>query len=102
MTQSTQTRERTYGGTEHLTESEYHEVLAVDRRRTTLNVLAEVTTPVELEDLAATVAAREDDVDVAAEEDVNVVIITLHHAHLPKLDTLGVIDYDPEARRVEY
>lgn len=101
MVRSTRNGTETYAGAEHLPESEYHRLLAAERRRTTLDVVAESTAPVELEDLAATVAARETGRDVVDEEAVERVARSLHHSHLPKMDDLGVIDYDPDAARVE-
>lgn len=91
----------TYRGMEQLTESEYHELLAVERRRTTLDVLESSNSPVELEELAAMVAEREINVGVPDEATVERVAITLHHSHLPKMADVGVIDYDPDSSRVE-
>lgn len=68
------------------------------RCRTTMAVLAGSEAPVDLLDLAATVAAREGtDTD---EETLDRVALTLHHAHLPRLDDVGVVVYDPVAHRV--
>ncbi|WP_433631150.1 DUF7344 domain-containing protein [Halomicrococcus sp. NG-SE-24] len=84
-----------------LTDSEYFQLLSADRRRETLDVLAERTAPIELDALAAAVAAREKDVDTVTEEKVNQVSLTLHHVHLPKMADFGVVDYDSDACRVE-
>lgn len=90
----------TRADTEELTESEYHELLSVERRRITLDILARSIAPVELEDLTTTVAARESDVDVPDEATVERVALPLHHVHLPMMDEFGVIDYDPVTTRV--
>lgn len=84
-----------------LTESQRHRMLAVERRRTTLEVLEDLTAPVDLEDLAVAVAEREADGDRVDEGTVEQVRISLHHAHLPKLADLGIIAYDPVETRVE-
>lgn len=102
---STETPERGVDGagladTEHLTDTERHGLLASERRRVALSVLAGRSTPVDLSELAATVAARETDTDADDARAVERVAVALHHAHLPKLDDFGVVDYDPEARRV--
>lgn len=101
MGQSTRHSAGTYEGTEQLTESEYHKLLASGRRRTTLDVLSTSAAPVELTDLATSVTAREAGGDGTNEKAVERVAIGLHHAHLPMMNALGVIDYDPDASRVE-
>ncbi|WP_218012003.1 hypothetical protein [Natrinema sp. CBA1119] len=70
-------------------------------RRMALDILTNTTTPVDLKDLAAMIAARENDVEVADEETAERVAFFLHHSHLPKMADLGVIDYNPDASRVE-
>ncbi|WP_177227180.1 DUF7344 domain-containing protein [Halomicrobium zhouii] len=84
-----------------MSDSEYHQVLSSDRRRTTLEVLAERTTPVDLEGLAVAVATRENDADDVADAVVTQVASTLHHIHLPKLARFGVVEYDANAARIE-
>lgn len=81
-------------GTANLTESERHRLLADERRRLALDVLAERATPVELADLADEIAAREDGLDAVDEETLGRVRVSLHHNHLPMMDDLGVADYD--------
>lgn len=83
-----------------LTESEHHELLAAKRRRVTIGVLDDRSTPIDLEDLAAIVATREPETDATDAEAVERVAITLHHNHLPKMTDLGVIDYDVDLNRV--
>jgi hypothetical protein len=90
-----------YRRIDRLTESEYHELLAVERRRTALDILASANAPVTLEELAATVAERESGPDIPDEATIERVAITLHHNHLPKMADVGAIDYDPDTPRVE-
>lgn len=81
--------------------SERARVLATDRRRLALDILEGQTTPVELEELAAGIVAREDGNTAVCEETIEQVAISLHHSHLPKLDDAGVLDYDPESHRID-
>jgi predicted transcriptional regulator len=79
-----------------MTVTECYELLADDQRRAVIDVLADRQLPVELSDLAAAVAAREE-----AAESVDRVTTRLHHTHLPKLAGFGVLTYDPDTHRVE-
>lgn len=90
----------TNGRTGGLTTSERHELLASERRRVTLEVLADRAAPVDLREIAREVAAREVGVD-GSEEATKRVALTLHHTHLPKMADLGVLEYDPDLNRVE-
>jgi hypothetical protein len=85
----------------HLDESHRHELLADERRRVVLDVLAGRTVPLGLETAAKTVAEQESDTGDAAGETVQRVALSLHHHHLPKLRDFGVVDYDSERKRVE-
>jgi hypothetical protein len=84
-----------------LSDTERHDLLASDRRRTVLAALDDRATPVELTALAAAVARREADTTGVGEDRLRRVTVALHHVHLPKLDDFGVVAYDPDARRVE-
>lgn len=83
----------------YLTVDTQHDLLAAQRRRLALDVLAERSVPVSLDDLANVVAAREDSDGV--NDHHRTVKITLHHTHLPKLDDADIVDYDPDSRQVE-
>lgn len=84
-----------------LSTSERCSLLASDRRRLALDILTGKTAPVELEELAVGIAAREGGSDAVDEETVERVAITLHHVHLPKMVDLGVLDYDPKTNRID-
>lgn len=84
----------------NLTESERHTLLSSERRRRVLDILEERTTPVQFTDLATEVAKREAGLDAADSETVKRVKISLHHTHLPKMDSLGVLTYDPNSHQI--
>lgn len=83
-----------------LTATERHRLLAAERRRLAMDAVANRTAPVELADLAADVATREDGTD-ADDGAIDRVAATLHHVHLPKMADAGVVDYDDETNRVD-
>lgn len=84
-----------------LTTSERHRLLASARRKLTLEILDETTAPIDLDELAARLFARETGAD-GDETAVERVAIALHHVHLPKLDSAGVLRYDPRSHLVEF
>lgn len=100
MSQTTPQNAETYAGVESLTESEYHQLMAVERRRTTLAVLAELSTPIYLNELAAAVVERETDREALDETSNGRIALELHHLHLPKMASLGIVDYDQETNRI--
>jgi|GEM_PF-1316295 len=81
-----------------LSADERYELLAAERRRTVLTALAEEGAPIGLEELTAAVAARES--GETPEEALDQLAVSLHHVHLPRMDDLGVLDYDPGANHV--
>jgi len=83
-----------------LTADERYRLLSNDLRRATIAVLDDRSGRVELSEVASAVAARVDDVDATAVDAEVRVETALHHAHLPKLDDYGVVEYDPEANVV--
>jgi len=100
MSQTVQRDTETYVGTESLTDGEYYRLMAVRRRRTTLAALAELGAPVDLDELATAVSKRERESPAADEATIDRIAVRLHHLHLPKMDALGVLDYDHNANRV--
>lgn len=67
--------------------------LADDRRRAVLSFLRGRDEPVDVERVAAHLAAGTDEDRAALHRE-------LHHAHLPKLDASGLVAYDPVAGSV--
>jgi hypothetical protein len=79
-------------------EDDWHRLLAEDRRRVTLHVLADESTPIDLDALATAVADRE---GPSTGDSLYHLTASLHHCHLPKMDSLGVLDYDAESHQVD-
>lgn len=82
-----------------LNEDQVHRLLAAERRRLTLDILAEGG-PWELEELAAELLARED-TDPDDEHALRRAMVALYHCHLPMMDDLGAIEFDRRSMRVE-
>lgn len=79
-----------------------YRVLAHSRRRHVLDILSGSDSRVRLADLAADIASRErDESDEADEEEyVERVQISLYHSHIPKLEEIGVVDFDAADKTV--
>lgn len=84
----------------NLTETECHALLRDERRRLVLDVLAERQDAVGLSEVAEAVATRQDGCDATDGETVHRIEVDLHHAHLPKMEELGALDYRPETHEV--
>ena len=100
MNHGTQNKTRRDGGPTQLADHQRHALLAVERRRTALDALVDADEPMDLHDLAVTVAARETGVADVDDETVQRVALSLHHAHLPKMEELGVVGYDAGSTRI--
>jgi len=90
------------GGSE-LTKGEIFDLLKNRRRRTVIRFLRENDGYAELNDLAEYIAAKENDIDVRqlSSDQRKRVYIGLYQCHLPKMDSLGVIDYDKDRGTIE-
>ncbi|RLM57291.1 hypothetical protein DVK02_05815 [Halobellus sp. Atlit-31R] len=87
------------GGTD-LAASEIHDVLRNDRRRLVLERLRTgegIETVAELSEHIGGVEAEESPPPRNVRQSV---YVSLHQTHLPKLDTLGIVEYDPDAKTV--
>lgn len=94
----------------NLGQEQIHDVLSNERRRQTLEILKEEQTEVELRPLTERIAEIESGESPPPRGLRQSVYSSLHQTHLPKLDDLGIVDYDkdrkrisirPEARRVD-
>jgi hypothetical protein len=87
--------------TPNLDASTKHNVLKDARRRHVLDALEDLSSPMSLDELAETTAAREHEVTADDATDQRRVAIALHHAHLPVLADAGLIDYVAETNTIE-
>lgn len=94
MIQPTNGRPDEQTSTNDVAASEWHALLSHELRCAVIDVLADRTESVSLSELAATVAER-------ADRDERETLVSLHHCHLPKAADAGLLDYQPESRRVE-
>lgn len=90
------------GGAE-LSKGEIFDLLKNRRRRTVIRYLRENDGYAELNDLAEHIAAKENDIDVRqlSSDQRKRVYIGLYQCHLPKMDSLGVVDYDKDRGTIE-
>lgn len=78
--------------------------LGDSRRRSILDVLSHQFGPIRLETLARELGAKERDTAerLVPVEDVQRILVSLHHVHLPMLSKAGLIEYDRDAETVAY
>lgn len=70
------------------------------RRRRVASIVAERGRPVRLEELAGELSTGERSPSTSVEDD-ETVRVSLHHVDLPRLDDVGLIDYDRTDRTVD-
>ena len=85
----------------NLTESGRYQLLAADRRRAVLDILADEGGPIDVRAIAERIATRETDAGVLSASAVERVEISLHHNHLPRMAEYGVIGYRPAQHEIE-
>lgn len=78
-----------------LDDSTKYRLLADERRRAVLDVLAAENGAVDLDDLVDEIVSRVDQVD-----DTRQTKVALHHTHLPLMDEAGVVDYAPASNQI--
>ena len=79
---------------------EIHDILRNDRRRLAIKCLREQDGPLSVRDLSEEVATRETGESPAPRDKRRSVYVSLHQTHLPKLDELGIVDYDTDEKEV--
>jgi hypothetical protein len=79
---------------------EIHDILRNDRRRRVIKQLQSQLEPVSLRDLSERIAASEAGESPAPRNVRESVYNSLHQTHLPKLDDMGIIDYDTDRKTV--
>lgn len=104
----TTTSRQTSGGTSNdsgitnvasLTQNELFDLLSSDTRRQLVNIFEDHSGPHKLQDLAVQIAKFEDDGGDTSE--IHRMKVNLYHNHLPKMDSLDLINFDHESNRVE-
>jgi len=86
---------------ETLKEGDIHDVLSNTRRRFTIDCLQETDGgAMSVRDLSELVAARETGETPPPRKKRQSAYVSLHQTHLPKLDRLGIIKYDSDAKMV--
>ena len=86
--------------TDDLETEEIHDVLRNHRRRLVLDILQAADDPVSVRELSERIGAIEADQDPPPRNVRQSVYVSLLQTHLPKLDELGIVDYEPEGRSV--
>lgn len=82
-------------------EERCYEALADEDRRTVLSTLCESGTALSLSELAVELAQEESGpTEIGGGDAVERHEIELYHRHLPKLDDVGLVDFDQERRLV--
>ena len=84
-----------------LSASEIHDVLRNDRRRLVLERLRTAQDAETVSDLAEHIGGVEAGESPPPRNVRQSVYVSLHQTHLPKLDDLGIVDYDPDGKTVE-
>jgi predicted transcriptional regulator len=85
---------------ESLSEGEIHDVLRNQRRRLVLEQLHEAEGGESVRDLAEYIGSVEADESPPPRNVRQSVYVALHQTHLPKLDDLGIVDYDSDEKVV--
>lgn len=83
-----------------LEEGEIYDVLRNDRRRLALECLREAEGELSVGELSERVAAAETGETPPPRQKRQSAYVSLHQTHLPKLDSLGIVAYDAEAKEV--
>jgi hypothetical protein len=80
--------------------SDIHDVLRNDRRRLVLERLRSDEGTETVSDLSEHIGAIESGESPPPRNVRQSVYVSLHQTHLPKLDELGIVEYDPDAKTV--
>lgn len=83
-----------------LEESDIHDVLRNDRRRELIDYLRRHEGRTTIQDLSEHIAALETDEDPPPRNVRQSVYVSLHQTHLPKLEALGIVEYDSESKEI--
>ncbi|MFC4449250.1 DUF7344 domain-containing protein [Halorussus aquaticus] len=81
--------------------SQIHNVLRNDRRRHVIRHLRDEGGPISVDTLAEHIATVETGESPPPRDVRKSVYVSLHQTHLPKLDELGIVDYDQREQVLE-
>lgn len=84
-----------------LSEGDIHDVLRNARRRLTIERLRESGGTLSVRELSEQIAADETGETPPPRNIRQSVYVSLHQTHLPKLDDLGIVDYDADSKTVD-
>lgn len=87
--------------TPKLDEGEIHDILRNDRRRAVIEFLSERGDHATIRELSEHIASLESGEDPPPRNVRQSVYVSLHQTHLPKLEGLGVVDYDTDSKDVQ-
>jgi hypothetical protein len=87
-------------GRRGLDEGDIHDVLRNERRRFTLEELRDNGDTLSVRELSERVAGLETGESPPPRNIRQSAYVSLHQTHLPKLDELGIVEYDADAKRV--
>ncbi len=85
---------------QELDESQIHNVLRNDRRRAAIQYLRDTGGSLTVDDLAEHIATLETGESPAPRNVRKSVYVSLHQTHLPKLDDLGIVEYDQRSKEL--
>ncbi len=83
-----------------LDESTVHDVLRNERRRAVIERLRRNGERLDLRTVSERIAAEESGESPPPRNHRQSVYVSLHQTHLPKLDRLGIVDYDRSSKRI--
>jgi hypothetical protein len=88
------------GSSVELSAVEIHDVLANERRKMVIDLLRRERTEMSARDLSEHIAERETGESPPPRNKRQSAYVSLHQTHLPKLDELGIIEYDQSEKTV--
>lgn len=93
-------RQRIAGNSTELSEEEIHDVLRNERRRLVIDLLQSGNGAVSVRELSEEIGSIESESNPPPRNIKQSVYVSLLQTHLPKLDDLGIINYESEGKMV--
>ncbi len=88
-------------GDTDLASVDIHDVLSNERRQMTIELLRQQESSMTARELSEQIAEQETGESPPPRNIRQSAYVSLHQTHLPKLDDLGIVDYDQSAKTVE-